>query len=74
MIISPKSPARSPSKQISMMSVNVAAAHDATPLEMTVARDEVQGDYEIAGLEAQRRRRQERKERLNQISKRPPVE
>lgn len=71
MIISPKSPARSPSKQISMMSVNVGAARDATPLEMTVARDEVQGDYEIAGLEAQRRRRQER---LNQINKRPPVE
>ena len=74
MIISPKSPTKSPRKQISMMSVNVGAAREATPLEMTVARDEVEGDYEIAGLEAQRRRREERKERLNQITKRPPLE
>ena len=74
MIISPKSPVKSPSKQISMMSLNVGASREATPLEMTVARDEVQGEYEIANLEAQRKRRQERKDRLNQISKRPAIQ
>jgi hypothetical protein len=74
MIISPKSPTKSPSKQISTMSLNVGTTRDTTPLEMTVTRDEPQGDYEIANLEAQRKRRQERKERLNQISKRPPIE
>lgn len=74
MIISPKSPAKSPSKQISMMSMNVGEKRDATALEMTVARDEEQGEFEIAGLDAQRKRREERKQRLNQISKRSPVE
>ena len=57
-----------------MMSVNVGATRDATPLQMTVARDDQQGEFEISGLEAQRRRREERKDRLSKISKRPPIE
>jgi hypothetical protein len=74
MMISPKSPTKSPSKQISTMTLNMGTTRDATPLEMKVVRGEAQGEYEIAGLEAQRQRRQERNERLSQISKRPPIE
>ena len=68
------SPSKSPSKQVSTMSLNVAATRDVTPLEMTVAKEGTQGEYEISGLDAQRKRRQERQERLNRINSRKPVE